>query len=430
MKKHLLLSFIVAVCWLWPAGLLGQTYDFASAGLSDTVWPGLIRTVNATDAVTVYHKPDGSQYLALINTSGVVKTVKIDSTYRVRDMRVAGSEVYMCGSCPTGGFLAHFPLGGFSSAPSQITYVTIDPGHSDRLERMAAYKVGGMEKVVAVGQHEYDTFSMQYPCSGPYLCGHSIVVEADFQQGTLLGLLMKADTGHTERFCDVIATDNYVAVVGEWTYDTLSIHRCDRYNVLGTFDNYHYYPVGASEGLSPYWGCAMKGDTIAVASMASSDPQLQTFETRLRVFDLATMTMTQAQVTALPEKGAPGELLYMPEYNTLLMAHEYLTTSGTQIQTVYWLPYATAPYQARSMAQALPEMGAGCLDRLSRDYYVTLGTDRWVMKYLPSDQIPNSCYDMGNGTSSRCRWWGERTDTNSILNLPHTPRWPIKPTHF
>ena len=395
MKKHLLLLFNVAVCWLWPAGLLGQTYDFASAGLSDTVWPGLIRTVNATDAVTVYHKPDGSQYLALINTSGVVKTVKIDSTYRVRDMRVAGSEVYMCGFCPTGGFLAHFPLSGFVSVSPQITYVTIDPGHSDRLERMAAFKVGGMEKVVAVGQHEYDTTLVSGLGDTTHaIYGHSIVVEADFQQGVFQTLRMKADTGHTERFCDVMATRNYVAVVGGWNDEYLSIHRCDKADVLGTFDSYSYYHVGPSEGLSPYLGCAMRGDTIAVSSMASSDPQLQTFETRLRVFDLAAMTMTQAQKTDLVEKSAPGEMVYMPEHLTLLMTHEYNDPSGTQMQNIYWLPYASAPYQARSLTEPLPGAGFGGLDRLSRDYYVTLGNGCWVMKYLPSDQIPNSCYDI------------------------------------
>ena len=263
--------------------------------------------------------------------------------------------------------------------------------------RLAAFNDGtGTTRVVCLGDTWFHNGNTTfYPCTDTVYptCHASFVVECTYS-GTLntpMNMIIVSDSTRFELAEDVVVTDNWLAIVSTFpAQDEIVIHRCAKNNVLGTFDNFFSYKVTPLEGVNHC--CHMKGDTIADATLYSSTTASH-YESHLRVFDLNTMTMTCAQQFDLLEKAEPQEVVYLPEYATLVTLQYMRYPSGAIRHTfVSWKPYSATPYYAKLTYESSANVTFQWLDKLTNKHIIAAGGDYWMMKDILSDDPTTTCY--------------------------------------
>ncbi|MBR3413797.1 MAG: hypothetical protein IKG81_14040, partial [Bacteroidales bacterium] len=223
----------------------------------------------------------------------------------------------------------------------------------------------------------------------------TIVAEYTYQFGTFSyadGRVLNDQNGHYEYACDVVETDNYVAVVTFPAADELIIHPCDKNNMLAltSFGDYYRYKVPRSKVL--FNGCRMKEDTIAVASVFNNGPGTDNMQ--VRVVDLATMNMSCAQTFDLKDKDDIYEMAYLPDVQRLVLLTNHTYTPLTLlIHTFCFLkPYETVfPYNMEKVYD-INRRSFTSLDRLSSQHIVAAGGDCWIMKEVPNNNPASTCY--------------------------------------
>ena len=412
MKKKILFPLMLLGCWLFfPQTTMAQyPPDYASAffNLGMMHYHPVIRKVDANSALVSYYD-DGlrKNVIALIDLGMNNKRVVLKDEHTVHDMRITGNNVYFCGTVNNGGkaFIGYVNLNDFyPPANRTVLYYYLDD-YTSELNRLVAYDIGGKQKVVAVGKHHFIT-SGTFPClydpvTNPYNCIGYFIVEADFSFGLLVSSGIKyvpSNQYYEEYISEVIETPNYVALVGHYYGNNAPvIHRCDKSNVLNSFlnDLFFYYPAVPNEGHSDYHGCVMKGDTIAMASLSSyfDGMGMVQFSTNVRVFDLASMTNTEAQMVPLNTKSEPYDLVYMPDKGRLVLLQDICLPPHPCDQNMFMHlePYAAAPYAAKCWYEIAGSRRFYSLDRLSDGYYLAAGGQYWCMKEVMS-VTTNTCY--------------------------------------
>lgn len=422
MKKKFLFPLMLLGYWiLSPDSVSGQTYyEFASAytGSKTAQSSALIRRVNASSALVYYH--DGSQgIIAMVDLSLNLKKAYLPSDCKVNDMRITGDNIYFCGSSNSGPVIGHIKLSDYYP-PSTTRHVTLYYARTDyvtHLNRLVAYNYGTQQKVVAIGrflytEHPDPAFNCPYYNYNPETgtneyynnCQRTVIIEANFSGSTLTSgsdkyVATNDETSHLEIISEVIETDNHVAFVGTYVNQNATVvHRCGKNTVIDNFVNgglYWYYTP--DEGNSVYHGCAMKGDTIAVASLSSyyDGAGVQQFSTNVRVFDLASMDNTQAQQVPLNTKTEPYDLMYMPEKGRLVLLQDICVTPYLCDQNlfVHMEPYnnTTPFYTAKCWYEVNWSKPFFSLSRLGDDHYLAAGGEYWCMKSI----VPvtsNTCY--------------------------------------
>lgn len=379
-------------------GMSQTGIDYVTAGIDFASSHSIIRSVSDTDAV-VYYEKNNACWLARINTSGVVRQIPIGQEMDVRDLRVTEKNVYFCGQYRGRAFIGNISLDNFYRPFSAIVnYYVLDPDETSVLTRLVAYKQHSEERIAAIGRFEYVN-SAYYSCSWPnppITCFHSILVEGVFRQNSLPSFEMIALYSSTNHEClnEVIATRNYVAVVGI-NNEKLTIHRCKKDQVIQTFDQYYSYSFYDQEGLSPFVGCSMPFDSIAIASM-SSDCLVGGYETRLRTFDLVSMRNVQAQSIGRHEKSVPYEITYLPRYQTVVMSHEEFDPITGTLYTpfIYWKPNHPSIGFINKICDQTSRFAFASISYLGSEHYIAAGGDYWMMKHLPSTNLYGNCYNV------------------------------------
>ena len=164
--------------------------------------------------------------------------------------------------------------------------------------------------------------------------------------------------------------------------------------MLGTFDNFFYYKVPTLK--AAFYGCKMKGDTIAVASVFNDGTG--TDEMQVRVVDLATMNMPCAQTFDLLDKDDIYEMAYLPDIQRLVLLTNHTYTPLTSlIHTFCFLkPYETAfPYNMEKIYDT-NRYSFTSMDRLSTKHIVAAGGDYWMMKDASLNNPASNCYEIKN----------------------------------
>ena len=411
--SKLILSFSV-FCMLACLQAQGQTYyNFALGGLSSPYNPthAIIRTIDAQRAVAYYGGPGvATSVLAYIDLSTLtVSRLELDGGFdQLKDIRIENGVVFFCGrnSQTLRGFIGHVTLADLiaSTANSIHCYDIYDPGlmaytSSTIMWRLAAYNDGtGTTRVVCLGntwfQNGNTTF---YPCTDTVYptCQASFIVECTYS-GTLstpMNMIVVSDATRFELADDVVVTDNWLAIISRFpAQDEIVIHRCAKNDVINTFNNFYSFKVNSLEGVNHC--CHMKGDTIADATLYSS-PSVSHYESHLRVFDLNTMTMTRAQQFDLLEKAEPQEVVYLPDYATLVTLQYQMYPSNVLHHTfVSWKPYSTTPYFAKLTYEIITNKKFESLDKLTQKHIVAAGGDYWLMKDIINDDPSTTCYKL------------------------------------
>ena len=418
MKKKLqLLLYISVFCAAIGPQVQGQTYyNYAMAqDIVSILSPSqsLIRTVNNHSAVAYYGGPGvTTSVLAYIDLSSLtpnqVPLLELDNGYdQVKDIRIENGVVFFCGAnSRTGrGFIGHVTLTDLqASVPGSIHCYDIDVygpnilvGSSTIMWRLAAYDDGsGMIRVVCLGNAWYnnnDNIYYHYFDVCPYnpYCQSTFFVECTYS-GVLSNLKMKVvgTLSRFERADDVVVSDNWLSIVSYYPDQSeIIIHRCKKNDVVGTFDNFYSYYVPYLDGVNHC--CHMRGDTIADATLFCFNGGAP-YSSRLRIFDLGTMTMTHAQQFDLLDKAEPLEMAYMSDYATLVSLQYQMYPSGAHHYTfVSWKPYSTTPYNAK-LTYENNDYILMWMDRLTTKHIVATGGNYWLMKDIISDYSAPNCY--------------------------------------
>ena len=401
MKKSLLL--IVAFTTLYvmqPPSAEGQIlFNYALGGGSFTPSNAVVRTVNDQKVIASYY--DGANYcLACVDPINIT-TAKLDDHHEIADIRILDNDVFFCGYDRNSkeAFLGHATISDIESQAPHIQLLNfyVQPSLITRLWRLAAYTdYGGTIHLVAIGETWYsntDVPPYAYPCYSYTSCDAQIIVEYTYQSGVFNyeGNLILHDVYPYYEFpCDVVVTNNYVAVVSFSAADELIIHRCSKNNVLGTFGNIFYYNI--PPGKVAFYASKMNEDTIAVASVFNNGTG--TDELQMRVVNLMTMNMPCAQVFELQDKDDIYEMTYLPDIQRLvLLLNQTYTPLTSLIHTFCFMrPYETVfPYNMEKIYDT-NHLSFTSLDRLSSKHIVAARGDYWIMKDVSYNNPASTCY--------------------------------------
>ena len=406
MKKILLLSVAFTVFYVLQTSLAeGQIlYNYALGGdVSDFPSRSVVRTVSDQKVIASYW--DGTNYrLARVGLTDII-SAKMDDHHQIADIRIVGDDIFFCGMDRSNNraFLGHATVSDIEAQNPHIQFQElIIPVALSRLYRLAAYQESPTDpfRLVAVGDIWYNGTPDPniYPCpASPYMtdcCAH-IVVEYKYQSGSFTHLgnkVLNDVNGHFEYACDVVETDNYVAVVTFPAADELIIHRCDKSNVLGPLSFNYYYRYTVPSGRVVFNACKMKGDTIAVASVFDYGGGVD--DMQVRVVDLATMNMPYAQVFDLMDKDDVYEMAYLPDVQKLVLLTNQTYSYLVELHHTFCFlkPYETVfPYNMEKIYES-NDRSFTSVDRLSSQHIVAAGGNYWMMRDVTYNNPTSTCY--------------------------------------
>lgn len=410
MKTKLSLWVAVIAFQVIPLHISGQpSFDYASAfvGGERSYTHSLIRAIDDTSALVYYYDEVARQgYIGRLGFALMLRKANLPPNCTVNDMRIIGDNVYFCGHNSHTAVIGHIKLSDFDLPNRTITFYSVDTTFVTQLNRMVAYESAGNQKVVLVGERTY-TNSEPFPWDCPYHytyfdssindyyeyyyynCLSTIILEVNFDGSVYVdnNYVVTGDPVHLEIINEVVESQNWVAFVGYYTnHHTTILHRCDKENVVSSFlTGWHWCYAGFDEGHSPYHGCWMRDDTIAVSSLSTYDesPGNQLFSTNIRVFNLATLENTHAQRVPIYTKSEPYDFMYMPKkYQFVLLQNMKLPLYGEQCAFLHLDPYTTSSptYYAKSWFDARDEKPFFSLSRPRDTVYIAAGGEYWCFK--------------------------------------------------
>ena len=426
-KVLLLLTITAAYVASSPKAAGQIPYDYALGGINLTPTESVVRTIDQQRIIASYKHYGGPYMLTRVSLSGIIRA-KLDDYHRITDIRIVDDEVFFCGYKRDNrySFLGHANIADIESMNPHFTIeeVWIDSTSQTLLYRLAAYKdASGTYRIVAIGEFGYNsTFTYSaphnaYPCPSSTSCVSSFVIEYNYS-GTFshVGNAVLHDrNSFFEVACDVVETDNYVAVVAYNDKDQLIIHTSPKGSSFfpGAFNNFSYYSVLYQEG--NYHCCHMKGDTIALVSVFALGGG-PSYETHLRVIDLASMLMTNAQTFNLLTKEEPMGVTYMPDYAklVLLQNHKY---NATEVYDTYFFlkPYESSTYIADEVYDASNNSFLS-LDRLTSKHIVSGGGGYWNLKDVSFNNMSN-CYKVRSQTVNLLTTASHNTNAYPYLSI-------------
>ena len=419
MKKNLLPLIVVLFCLL-PPQAWGQYPEFASAFLSPytTTCKSLIRAIDDTSALVYYY--DSSRNRNIIARIGLTMSCRmavLPENCSVNDMRITDDHVYFCGAKDATPVIGYINLGDFASSTRTVKLFEVESPRVTTLNRMAAYTIGGQQKVVLVGDLIYTDPAPLPSLDCPYFyleidestgdtiihvyynCHTSVVIEMNFYGDTYSSgshiYTNDLSTNQVEFISEVIETDNHVAFVGYYTtHGKTVIHKCEKNYVISSFQNDIYEYSDADGGLGYYHGCQMNGDTIAVSSLSTytNAAGVTQFSTNIRTFDLVNGNNTSSFKVLHDTKTEPLDLMYMPkDYRLVLLQEIPLPSAGTQFAFLHHNPYSPTSYAANCWYEANWRKPFNSISYLDGPFYVASGGNYWCMKKLDPFNT-NNCY--------------------------------------
>lgn len=411
-KSTLCIPLLMLVCTLLPQRAVGQpAVDYAHAllGTSPSSGISVIRAVaGGTMAIASKNMPSDVTFY-LIDPLSSTPIYKADIAHLlVHDMRVIGTSVYFCGSYYGRACIGSFDYSYMlSPAPPNIPLTLLDntiPGYSC-LYRMVVYQNGSEQKVVAVGNCIYDhsegstlTFPdcWDTPNVSNVTCIRRLVVEADYPSMNIR-YICSEESANNDFMDEVVETNNYVAIIGLFRDNGgISIHKCNKSNVLDSYCyDWNIFPFNTTECSSHIKSCRMDNDTIAIVSMAPNTYIGATsyLSSIVRVFDLATMTNTSAQLVATELKDEPKDIIYVPSTNSLILLHNiyYPLLSSTYNSFITIDPYPTTNYAAPCWYLS-SEYEFNSLDMATANQFISSGGSYWNIKDATTINANSGCY--------------------------------------
>lgn len=360
MKKRL--YFLIVLCGLnavVDAQAISQKEIFANLLGSSSI--GIVRTFGTAKSI-VYgveysSNPLGDHKLFLCDNSSFytvpptapgtpITNKRIDLPgsviLNVYDMKVLGSFTYLCGRTRSNeGFIGWVDNNDFSGLSSTFHYVPIP--EVSLVKKMVVYDdYSAMPKAVAIGVHDYTDGSGNHRDYHAIELNDASLPSASYRHINL---------GEDDVLHEVLYSVRYGVFFVEYSvkHKALAIRKADPASVVTTplIHTLYYYPTGDIEVYSPTHS-AIDQDSLAVSYMFETLGS-GSFTTRIRYFDLATLSMNNSQEFAILDKSEPYDMIYCLNRNHWTPIIIQPDNSGGVSQSDFILldPSATSTYITR-----------------------------------------------------------------------------------
>lgn len=380
-------------------------------------------------------------------------------------MRILVDTLYFCGIDSTGLFIGWMNLSTFYM-PNNVTinlrHITPLAGQNIRMKLAVYTDPHNSTRLIALGSCLYDS-NNPIPPTGPGVCPIApnpciymytppyqyfpgwTTSQEDFvlecvnpQAATLFTIKLVNSASKNEHLTDVVVTDNYVAFVGNIfsgdEFDTVTIHRCKKDDILGSFDSHYYFLPPWEEGTVEYMACALDDNNIALVTTGVVDPGNNNYEIRVRTVKLSSMTMTTAQ--RLPVEGKPIQIAqtYLYQANkTMVHLSDYRFPPGQQNYNytfVEFLPYKLIAYYTTAFYEKRVNKTFESMDVIQDTCLISTGGNYGFIKDIKHEDPSSICYYYENVYvritntrtihEDRFPYEGNRFSIDTITSRPYT----------
>lgn len=415
MNKILLVTLVSMVIQC-GSSMAQPSYNSALAGITSTPTVGIVRAYSPNFMVTCYYDntPSIKSYCLIMNnvvSSASSQIIQLKNMVIVTDMRIFNGYVYFCGADRNHNACYGFvDINDFRWAPpipptTNVEYRELGvPANRSRLTKMQVYFDGADERLVAIGT-EY------IPPAGsssliPATTTNSYALHRDYEYflvectnprnpSPVMNYLLVNWDNNDERPTDMVLTNSYLAVVGfdETNYTPVYIHKCQKNDVINTFDNRYLYAVQACISNPGPACCDMDPDVIAIANL-TCDPTVYYNGITTHVVKLQGMTNTSHQEFKTSDKTDLYEMVYYPANQELVMLTHYIFLPTSTIDDHVFLrmkPYLSVPYMALGVVEDFINEYRS-IDKLGTDFFVATNGGYGFVKHALAESTPPSCY--------------------------------------
>ena len=365
---------------------------------------GATRAIDHTDkAVTYYETMVGGQTQGhfVLNKDGTrYFIVDLPSDIVVSDFETdaPNEALFFCGKRMVGDQTnGVYGQVSFRTGVSSADFWCLDVTEVACLDKMVLFKDGLVHFVFATAEglsHESRIFfSMSLSLSAGYSIGATHWV---------------MDVRPEEHLYDVALTDDYVVFMGhEADHHGLSLRRFLRSNPMNTEkDRVYCFALPPEDMLStPVLAdlrttLAVNGENdLAVAYMTQTNSGV--YGSRVRVFDVATMTNTQTQCYMMREKMDVREMAYAGSAKKLALLQDGNPRAGSAAErsVVCLMPYLGVPYNADVLTwngvrfasvDAIPENAASTRHVVLGHH--DMGHVVWTLKNVGASDVASGCH--------------------------------------
>ncbi len=335
MKKNIyMLLLLVTTC-----STCIHAQDYVRFSEISNVSTSIIRSyLNHPYSTVCYSINEDTGFIELRSEGNLTYRIPIPLEYEVKDMKVFQNLVYFCGTHKNQGFIGvanlnelYSPvvyLGNFY-AYDAVSITDIDKSLVTSLEKMVVYGDENVpysnnianEHIVAIGKSgdlalyaEWVAVSIKYNNLALYYSSFGSSSNVDIK------VYEDLSSPYNEKLQDVLLTDDYVSFVSyRYATDEYIIHRCNKYNIVGTFNNVYKCSAPQYEALSQIKSVAMDYNNIATASLAVDNNNPGQFELRIRNIDLSTMSMVHSQAVTILDQKQDVELAYNTQQKKIIL---------------------------------------------------------------------------------------------------------------
>ena len=380
----------------------------------------LIRTCPAYTSQTevLYTKDSESGYMELWVEGVATCRIPVLMSYEVKDMKVYENLLYFCGRHKSWGFIAVLNLqdmfmhamSGTTPTSAAISYMDMDPQYISSLEKLVVYGDGNNpmslplnnanEHIAAIGKGgtstnadwvavylKYNNIPMTpSPVYTPYIVNVKVIDDCTSPVG--------------EPLSEVLLTDDYVAFVRyRYGSDEYIVHRCDRNNLVGTYNTVYRYAVPHDEVVFNLDGVTLEGNNIALATCAPVDMYYNDYEIRVRNIELNSMTMFNSQYIPVGEVKQDVAVVYNRSQQKLVSSISYQLLDGGYgyglIEIDPWHSFTGSNYYMTNAVQDQAYREFIPMDQALSAHFVALDKTGWLRKRLPMNSGYNgTCFNL------------------------------------
>ena len=260
---------------------------------------------------------------------------ELDTSFYIYDLERIADTFFFCGRYDTSAVVGFFKESIFSTGAVLVEFVLIP--EANILSKMEVYADPntGQHIVAAVGT------------KGSYPNINSVIVTCEF--GSTPVTCYPVSINLDRLYQDIAVTDNYIVAIGVYQtlYNHMALTIIDKNN-LTQLNAFTPTETAGDMNSLMYSIKHLDKDQVAISTLVHHPAMSILFSSPVHVFDAASATFINSQRIPLLNKAAYyNEMLYYPEYNTLLLLQKNYYPGNTENSVIYYLdPYKTATYSA------------------------------------------------------------------------------------
>ena len=369
----------------------------------------------------LYTKNSKSSFLELWVEGVATCRIPVPWDYEVKDMKVYGNLLYFCGKQNSCGFIAvanlhdmymHATSVGTPPTSAAVSYNCLDPRCVSSLEKLVVYgeENGPMtlpinyanEHIAAVGKG--GTW-INTGCVAVHIKYDSLpMVPLPIYSPSILTVSVIEDLTSTinEPLPEVLLTDDYVAFARyRYGTDEYVIHRCGKYNMVGTYGTARRYAAPNDEVIFNLEGETLEGNNIALATCSLADMYYNNYEIRVRNIDLSTWNMVNSQYIPVDDtKQDDLAMVYNRNKQKLVSSlHYQLPNLGGYdyglIEIDPWYSFTGTSYYSSDAILDPNHRIFIPMDQTFGVHFVAMDKNGWLRKSLPMNSGNNeTCFNL------------------------------------